>query len=417
MRKGKDGAPDTIRAQYEAYPYPARDPRDEKKRLIVGSPSWLDEVVHYLFAGRWEEARPFRALVAGGGTGDGLVMLAQHCADRGLAARIDYVDLSTGSRRIAEARVAARGLGGVVRFHTGSLLDLATLAPGPYDYIDCCGVLHHLPDPAAGLAALRDRLAPEGGMGLMVYGTHGRTGVYPLQSALRRLGDGLPDADRVALAKRLVASLPETNWFRRNAFLGDHRASDAGLYDLLLHSQDRAYTIPEIVEWVEGAGLEIVSFIDPARYDPTHYLGDPRLRGRLEGLGTLDRAALAEELSGAFKTHIFYVRHVGAEGRVASPGDPDMRPVLRGLDGPTMAKSLKPGQPITLRYDGLTARPSLPSAAPAMLALVDGERTLDDIRRLLAERRGEDLSWTAFHKDFAALYRALNGFGKLFLRR
>ena len=28
-----------VRDQYEAYPYPARDPRDEAKRLITGSPS------------------------------------------------------------------------------------------------------------------------------------------------------------------------------------------------------------------------------------------------------------------------------------------------------------------------------------------------------------------------------------------
>ena len=27
-----------LAAQYEAYPYPQRDPKDEKKRLIVGSP-------------------------------------------------------------------------------------------------------------------------------------------------------------------------------------------------------------------------------------------------------------------------------------------------------------------------------------------------------------------------------------------
>ena len=58
---------------------------------------------------------------------------------------------------------------------------------GPFDYIDCCGVLHHLPDPADGLAALLSVLAPGGGLGLMVYAPHGRTGVYMLQDALRLL--------------------------------------------------------------------------------------------------------------------------------------------------------------------------------------------------------------------------------------
>ena len=45
-------ADDPVQAQYEAYPYPARDPADEAKRLITGSPSQLPEVNHYLFGGR-----------------------------------------------------------------------------------------------------------------------------------------------------------------------------------------------------------------------------------------------------------------------------------------------------------------------------------------------------------------------------
>jgi hypothetical protein len=55
-----------VRAQYEALPYPARDPGDEAVRLITGSPSHILEVNHYLFAGRRNFNRPLRALVAGG---------------------------------------------------------------------------------------------------------------------------------------------------------------------------------------------------------------------------------------------------------------------------------------------------------------------------------------------------------------
>src|SRR5215470_4825183 len=144
---------DPLIEQYEAYPYPARDPADESRRLMEGSPSHLLEVNHYLFAGRRDFRQPFRALVAGGGTGDGAIMLAQHLSDRGCPADLVYLDVSTAARAIAEARAQQRKLTNI-RFMTGSLLELPTLAPGPYDYIDCCGVLHHLPDPAAGLAVL-----------------------------------------------------------------------------------------------------------------------------------------------------------------------------------------------------------------------------------------------------------------------
>ena len=74
---------DAVRRQYEAYPYPPRDPADEARRLVTGSPSHLLEIDHYLFAGRRDFVHGFRALIAGGGTGDATVMLAQQLADLG----------------------------------------------------------------------------------------------------------------------------------------------------------------------------------------------------------------------------------------------------------------------------------------------------------------------------------------------
>src|SRR3546814_19165127 len=60
---------DKVRDQYEAYPSPSRDPADEARRLVVGSPSNLLEINHYLFAGRPDFTKPVRALLAGGGPG------------------------------------------------------------------------------------------------------------------------------------------------------------------------------------------------------------------------------------------------------------------------------------------------------------------------------------------------------------
>ena len=74
-----DGGDKAVRAQYEAYPYPARDPADEAHRLITGSPSHILEIEHFVLRGG--RAGDLRALVAGGGTGDGAIMLAQQLAD------------------------------------------------------------------------------------------------------------------------------------------------------------------------------------------------------------------------------------------------------------------------------------------------------------------------------------------------
>src|SRR4029078_2847884 len=57
-----------------------------------------------------------------------------------------------------------------------------------FDLIVCAGVLHLPAEPAAGLAALREVLRPDGAMHLMVYAPHGRIGVYMLQEFCRRVG-------------------------------------------------------------------------------------------------------------------------------------------------------------------------------------------------------------------------------------
>jgi len=411
-----------VRAQYEGYPYPRRDPADEAKRLIVGSPSHLREIEHYLFAGRLPPARPLRVLIAGGGTGDGLIMLAQHLADAGVESEITYIDLSEAARAIAEARAEARRLDGI-RFVTGPLNELARLAPGPYHYIDCCGVLHHLERPADGLEALTAELAPDAGIGLMVYGALGRTGVYPVQAMLRQIAPaangGLSDPERLRLAGRLLAALPATNWLRRNPLVGDHlQGGDAGLYDLLLHHVDRAFTVPELAALVADAGLAITGFIEPARYDPASYLADAALRKRLDGLDRLGRAAFAECLAGNLKTHVCYLApKARAATALARPDGADAVPVLRELDGPTLAKGLKPGAPLVVEHEGVRLRFPLPRLAAAIARLIDGRRSLGEIHQTLGAGPGRDLDWPAFQAEFDRFYAAFNGLNHLLIRR
>ena len=414
--RGDKGAAagDPVLAQYEAYPDPARDPRDEAKRLVTGSPSSLPEVNHYLFAGRRDFARPFRALAAGGGTGDAAIMLAQQLADSGGPGEVVHLDLSASSRRIAEARAEARGLTNI-RFVTASVTELPDLDLGTFDYIDCCGVLHHLDDPAAGLRALVGALDEGGGLGLMVYGALGRTGVYPLQETLRDLGRELPLDERVGIARRLLDELPATNWFRRNPFLGDHKRSDAELVDLFLHARDRAYRVRELAALLSEAGVAPVAWIEPARYDPATYLVDPVLLKRLEGLAPMDRAAVAEALAGNMKKHVVYAAPAGQVGpRVAAPEGPEAVPLLVEVDVPALVASIRDSLVLRAELDGIKVRFALPRLAPAMLPRIDGRASLGEIH---GELRALDsgLDWPAFKRQFDQLYRALNGLNRMLI--
>ena len=361
-----------VRAQYEAYPYPERDPGDERKRLITGSPSHVLEIDHFVFEGTRDWARPLRVLVAGGGTGDALIQMAQQMHDAGRAAEITYLDVSSAARKVAEARARVRGLEGI-RFVTGSLMEAADL--GQFDYIDCCGVLHHLPDPAAGFRALLAALAPGGGMGFMVYAPYGRSGVYPLQEAFGALLAGQPPEARLKAARKLVAGLPEGHPFRGNPNLGDHKDSDAGFYDLLLHSQDRAFDVGALIGVLEETGWALSGFAMPALYD----LG--RITEVPGHLGPVERMALAEKLTGTIKTHVGYAVR-GAEARgPARGGKPGLVPHLKGVRAAELAQAVAQGKRPVLRANGLEARPELPRKAAKLIAAVDGRRTLSEIGR------------------------------------
>ena len=402
-----------LAAQYEAYPYPARDPREEARRLIIGSPSHLAEVDHWIFGARRPASRPLNALMAGGGSGDGTIMLAQQMASAGRPGRVTWLDRSAHARKVAVARAATRGLDNIA-FEEGSILELPRSGLGPFDYVDCCGVLHHLPDPAEGLAALVSVLAPGGGIGLMVYAPHGRTGVYMLQDALRLLAPpGEDPPARVEVAKRLWKQVPETAWLKRNAWIDDHvKGGDAGLYDLLLNPRDVAFTVPQLDALVRGAGLRIATLVEPLRYDPDTWLADPRLRARTAGLDPIARAALAEAICGNMGIHIAYC--VRADDPVIAPPweDDAAVPTLRELSGPTLAKGLRADGVLPVTWDGLRALVPLPRLAGALLARVDGKRSWGEIT---AEVIAAGAAPEQVARDRAALSHTMERLNRLLL--
>ncbi len=396
--------PDPVKRQYEAYPYPVRDPAREMDELMIGSPSHPLEIDHFIFGGNRDWTQPTRILVAGGGTGDALVMMAQIFADWGANVELHYLDMSEASRAIAEARMAARGLGAT--YHTADLLSAPDL--GPFDYIDCCGVLHHLPDPVAGASALKSALAPGGGIGAMVYAPYGRAGVYEMQDVLRTLVGNDQPAQQVELSRRLLSSLPPTSGIARNPFLADHiSAGDAGLYDLLLHSRDQAYDVDGVYDLLDASGLELVSFSMPGRYNPRPLIADEELRKRAEALSPRAAGALAERLAGNQKAHVFYAVPKGTgEGRVAEVKGSAV-PNMVGPRGAELASAIWENGGFTITVDGLTVERNLPKEVAGIITGIDGKRDLNAI--------GSMLGWDAktFLLGFNNLYQPLNNFNFL----
>jgi hypothetical protein len=120
-------------------------------------------------------------------------------------------------------------------------------------------------------------------------------------------------------------------------------------------------------------------------------------------------------LAGNIKSHICYVVARGrAASALARPEDASAIPVLREADGPAFARAIKDDR-ISVRSDGLEMSFALPRLAAAILSRIDGERSLAEIQRLLESEAG--VRAAAFDKDFAALYKVMNGIGRMTIRR
>lgn len=403
-----------LAAQYEAYPYPERTPADEQKRLLIGSPSHLREIDYWVFGAKRPTSTPLQALVAGCGTGDGAIMLATHLARAERPGQVVCLDRSHAALEIARNRAQARKLENI-RFVQGDLTELPALGLGTFDYIDCCGVLHHLPNPDAVLALLAAQLNPGGGMGLMVYAPYGRTGVYMLQDALETLAPiTQPPQERLDTARRIIRTLPATAWLHQNGNFGDHLSGgDAGLYDLLLNPRDQAYTITDFLAFLDRAGLEPAALMEPARYNPALFLPDPKLRQRLATLPWQQQAAIAEDLCSNMATHVAYVVRKGQAVTRPDPLNPDSVPIMREIPGAELAKQMRPDNTLPFAFGTLVVPIALPSQARGILPLIDGVRTVGEIEAILSTR---GVNAQKFKQVWAESFHSLEQLNRVLLR-
>lgn len=392
--------------QYEAYPYPQRNPLDEHTRLLIGSPSHLREIDYWVFGATRPVSTPLRALIAGCGTGDGAIMLATHLARANRQGEVICLDRSRNALSIAQKRAQIRQLKNI-QFIEGDLTHPPTLKTlGSFDYIDCCGVLHHLPSPLETLTLLVNQLNSGGGMGLMVYAPYGRTGVYMLQDALQSLAPlTWSPQERFDMARRVMRTLPATAWLRQNGNFGDHLSGgDSGLYDLLLNPRDRAYTITEFLALLDEAGLETTVLMEPARYNPTLFVPDAKIRQQSATLSWYEQAALAENLCGNMATHVAYVVRKGQKPTRLDPLAPESVPIMREIPGVELAKQMHPDNTLPFAFGTLMVPIALPPQARGILPLIDGVRTVGEIADILKERGVNDQKFKkVWHESFHIL--------------
>jgi SAM-dependent methyltransferase len=293
-----------VAKQYEAfaYPQPFADLKAEigKGYYQIGDPALYGPVLWP----RGRPAGPLKILVAGCGT-----VQAGYTAYMSPNDEVVGLDLSEASLAHERFLQDKHGLSNLKLFK-GDLLDVASLG-GRFDVILCTGVLHHMVDPAAGLAALREVLAPDGVMALMLYGATVRTGVYMLQDAFRRIGTP-QTTEGVEQVRRILGELSSRHYAQDYIQAADELKNDTAVIDTFLHSQDRAYTVPQLLQLIESAGLSFQNWIDPLPYWRNGQWGpDSAIAAAVDPLPPREHWAAVEMLSQIAGMHLFAARHTG----------------------------------------------------------------------------------------------------------
>ncbi len=366
-----------VRAFYEDHPYPPPIDDLEKYRLWK-DPQRRRAEFHLSWPSR-TFGEDISILVAGCGTSQA----AKH-AMRWPAARVMGIDFSATSVRCTEELKRKYELDNLqvrqLPIERARELEIS------FDQIVCTGVLHHLADPDAGLAALRDLLEPDGAMNIMLYAPYGRTGVYMLQEFCKRIGISATDGeirDLISALKALPPGHPLQNLLREAP---DFR-NEAALADALLHPCDRAYSVPQLLDFLNNGGMRFGRWVRQAVYSPRcGLLAHLPQASRIQELTLEDQYAATELFRGTMVRHSVIAHRDDAPDnlrRISFAGDAWLTYVpVRMPDTVCVRERLPPGAVAVLISQSHTYRDiymPINAAEMRLLDAIDGNRSIGHI--------------------------------------
>ena len=253
----------------------------------------------------------FRIIVAGGGTGGVTVFMGEQLNHTN--GEIVYLDFSKTSMHISQKRAKIRGLQHIIWIRNW-IEAVRFLGMGSFEELQCSGVLHHLKRPSYGLNILKDSLTESGGMAIMVYGKFGRTAIYQTQDLLKMINSNQTGIEmELENAVHTLKILPDHNWFILNEVVGDHKHGKIGIYDLLLHKRDVAFSIKTLFEWITKSGLHFVDFdyYKKRYYLKTQYvIPDSTLLRAVFRLDRITNLCIAEIMRGHVFKQDFYTSKI-----------------------------------------------------------------------------------------------------------
>lgn len=287
------------------------------------------------------KTQDIRILDAGCGTGSGTDYLIHLNPE----AAVTAIDLSEKALEVAEERCNRSG---VIAKHPKPVkffnlkLEEAINLEGEFDFINCVGVLHHLPEPEKGIQALAKKLKPGGILHIFVYAELGRWEISLMQKAIALLqGDKRGDyRDGVKVGREIFANLPENNRIlqqdKKLWSMENHR--DESFADMYVHPQEIDYNVDTLFELIDVSGLDLVGFSNPKYWQLERLLGKAsELIERAKGLSDRKLYRLIELLDPSLTHYEFFLakpplnKQDWSDDAILNKAIPELHPCMQGF--------------------------------------------------------------------------------------
>ncbi len=247
-----------LRKHFDTVPYPRipleRSPKQDRNYLyfhsFVTAQYQRDQTV----------AQTEGAMILDAGCGTGYKSFALAEANPG--AHIVGIDISEESVKLARERLNYHNIE-KAEFHAMTVEALPSLGM-EFDYINCDEVLYLLPDPVAGLQAMKAVLKPTGIIRANLHSSLQRAPYYKAQELFTLMGlmDSSPNDAELQAVRDVMSNLHDGVRLKQFAWQDKYMTNDESLLANHLLRGDKGSTIPEFFAALRLADLDFISMVN-----------------------------------------------------------------------------------------------------------------------------------------------------------
>lgn len=321
MDKHQSELLEKIRQQFDSAPYP-RAPLEDFPRDIQYL--YTQNFVTPYYLRNQKVINTEGKVILDAACGTGYHTLGLQVANPG--AKIVGTDISEESVKLARTRLDYHGFKDV-EFHALAIEELPKLGL-EFDYIYAQEVLYLLPDPIAGLQAMKAVLKPDGIIRTNLNSSLQREHYYRAQEVFKMMGlvDRNPKEAEIAQVRQTMKALKDDALLKMNTWIPAQENDEEWCLMNYLIQGDKGFTVPEMFAALRAADLEFINMVAWPFWELTSLFVEPEnlpvfLAMSLPSLSQEEKLHLFELLHPLHRLLDFWCGHPDAASPVVPPGE------------------------------------------------------------------------------------------------